>query len=123
MRKILLSIVLLVSTLSLSAREFTYEDRVGVESILRQVVDQNLIESETITAFLEGSSAIEGVQISTEVVMYGCERAAGSDYCSISIYSEVLFDGEEVYTEHLETIEVRIRSGKVVSAKLGLIAG
>jgi hypothetical protein len=69
--------------------------------------------------------ALEGPgdgKFTAEASLIGCDRAAGSDFCSVSIGTDAVKKSDEE-TEAGYTLRVRVFQGKVISAEMELTAG
>jgi len=121
MKSLLLALIMFTSTFSTSliAREFSYAETVGIQSIIHQVVSKQLVNSGIVKSLLEGSMSTPGLVIRSQVENMECERALGTDWCSIEIHSQVKADQEgSSYSEQVINLIVKMRNGKVNSARI-----
>ena len=117
---------LLAPTLS-SARssEVPYEASVGAEVMIRQVLMKKLLKgphAASQTRVLK--SALTGavvLGIKARLSGMSCDRALGSDFCDLTIYSVIKTGGE--VSESAEVLRVRVHLGEVNFAEMHVIAG
>ena len=111
------ALTVLVATSAL-AGEPSYPTQVGAEVMISQVLSKKLLTGEdarsqnrTLRKLLHSPSSI-----SAKITNVTCDRALGSDYCFIDIYSV-----QE--SEANEQLKVRVIEGEVQAAEMTVTAG
>ena len=101
------------------AGEVSYPTRVGAEVMISQVLSKQLLKGEysraqnrTLRKLLHSPASI-----SAKITNVTCDRALGSDYCFIDIFSA------QEESESNEQLRVRVIEGEVKDAEMTVTAG
>jgi hypothetical protein len=103
-------------------------DQLLTQVFMRQVLTAKMLKGEKKTTTLHYDIlkvALEGPgdgKFVAQASLLGCDRAAGSDFCKISIGTDAVKPSDEE-TEAGYTLSVRVVQGSVVSAEMELTAG
>jgi hypothetical protein len=113
---------------SSEVRDENGNDPLLTQVFMRQVLTAKMLKGDEKTTSLHYDIlkvALEGPgdgKFAAQASLLGCDRAAGSDFCTISIGTDAVKPSDEE-TEAGYELRVRVVQGSVVSAEMELTAG
>jgi hypothetical protein len=130
MKNLLLALTMLFAAAGAQAANGiqNYENAVGSEIIVRQVLDKKLLKGEWKDFNKDLVRAIEGSgesKIRNTLTKFTCDAGLGSDYCEIIVTGETEqgATGSDQGADYSFTLNVRIFHGTVLSAHITNQAG